>query len=218
MEQRETAQSAPQEGKRAQTRRKRIEALQEAGLSLFLSKGIESVTIDDIVQGAGVAKGSFYRYFRDKGDLVESLFVDLVRQMEAVFDACEAHLEAARSPEALRESYATLAGALGPMLLEQAGRVLLYLQESRAPAVGARESIHRLTALLNERALRLTRAAHAQGLMRPFPHKISAYATLGAIERLLFAFLNGEDLGDLLQLPGELTGLLLDGLRMRSRS
>ncbi len=218
MEQRESSREPALEGKRAQTRRKRIEALQEAGLALFLSKGIESVTIDDIVQGAGVAKGSFYRYFRDKGDLVESLFSDLVREMEAIFDACEASLAAAQSPEALRWSYEVLAGGLGPVLLEHAGRVLLYLQESRAPAVGARESIHRLTALLNERALRLTRAAHTQGLMRPFPHKISAYVVLGAIERLLFAFLSGDDLGDLLELPSALTSLILDGLRVPLRN
>ena len=36
----------------------------------FLERGIESVSIDDITREAGVAKGSFYRYFADKDALV----------------------------------------------------------------------------------------------------------------------------------------------------
>lgn len=40
--------------------------LQRAALALFLQYGIEAVTIDQIVDGARTAKGSFYRYFRDK--------------------------------------------------------------------------------------------------------------------------------------------------------
>ncbi|MCB9637784.1 MAG: TetR/AcrR family transcriptional regulator [Myxococcales bacterium] len=202
----------PEEGKRAQTRRRRIEELKEAGLVLFLEKGIESVTIDEIVQRASVAKGSFYRYFRDKAELVQSLFEELVSSMEVIFDRCETRLEEASSSEALQEAYVALAAELAPLLLERASRVLLYLQENRAPAVGARESIHQLTTLLNQRALRLTRAAHTHGLLRPYPHKLSAYVVLGATERLLFALLSGDDLGDLLSLPDQLTSLILNGL------
>ena len=50
-------------GKRDQNRRARTQGLCDAAEKLFLARGIESVSIDDITKEAGVAKGSFYRYF-----------------------------------------------------------------------------------------------------------------------------------------------------------
>ncbi|MEG2074596.1 MAG: TetR/AcrR family transcriptional regulator, partial [Angelakisella sp.] len=40
------------------------EKLERAGYDLFLSKGIHDTSIDDIVKGASVAKGTFYLYFK----------------------------------------------------------------------------------------------------------------------------------------------------------
>ena len=36
---------------------------------LFTTKGINSTAISDIVEKAGVAKGTFYLYFKDKYDI-----------------------------------------------------------------------------------------------------------------------------------------------------
>jgi AcrR family transcriptional regulator len=201
------------EGKRAQTRRRRSADLRQAGLELFLSKGIEGVTIDDIVQKAGVAKGSFYRYFRDKTELVEALFSEMMTEMGALFQSCAVSLQEATSSEQLQRAYLALAEEMAPLLLREAGCVLLYLQESRAPAIGARVCIGKLSRLIEEHSLRLTEAAHTHGLLRDIPHKLTAYAVIGAIERLAYAFLQGDDLGDLLTLPQMLTSLVLDGLR-----
>lgn len=45
----------------------------DTALELFLSKGTNQTTIDDIVKNAGVAKGTFYLYFSDKHEIVEKL-------------------------------------------------------------------------------------------------------------------------------------------------
>lgn len=45
-------------------------ALFESALALFKEKGYESVTVEDITQRAGTAKGSFYTYFRTKSDIL----------------------------------------------------------------------------------------------------------------------------------------------------
>ncbi|HVV94801.1 MAG TPA: TetR/AcrR family transcriptional regulator [Hyphomicrobiales bacterium] len=44
-----------------------------AATRLFLDKGVDPTTIDDIVAAAGVAKGTFYLYFSSKDDLVAAL-------------------------------------------------------------------------------------------------------------------------------------------------
>lgn len=46
-----------------------------AGYELFIKRGIEKTSIDDIVKKAGVAKGTFYLYFKDKYDLLDQLIL-----------------------------------------------------------------------------------------------------------------------------------------------
>lgn len=46
-----------------------------AAYSLFLEKGFEKTSIDDIAKNAGVAKGTFYLYFNDKHDILNKLIL-----------------------------------------------------------------------------------------------------------------------------------------------
>lgn len=45
------------------------DSLLDSAFTLFTSKGINKTSISDIVQKSGVAKGTFYLYFKDKYDL-----------------------------------------------------------------------------------------------------------------------------------------------------
>jgi TetR/AcrR family transcriptional repressor of mexJK operon len=58
---------------RAQQKRN---ALLESGHTLFISKGYEQTTAKEIAAHAGVATGTFYRYFSDKRQLLMSLLED----------------------------------------------------------------------------------------------------------------------------------------------
>lgn len=52
------------------------EALLKAGLEFFLEHGVEVTSIDDIVKRAGVAKGTFYLYFKNKYELLEQVILE----------------------------------------------------------------------------------------------------------------------------------------------
>lgn len=52
---------------------KKRQKLLETAFELFTSKGINETTIQDIAKEAGVAKGTFYLYFKDKYDLIDKL-------------------------------------------------------------------------------------------------------------------------------------------------
>lgn len=56
-------------------------SLMETAFQLFTSKGIANTTISDIVEMAGVAKGTFYLYFKDKYDLNEKLIIHRSEQL-----------------------------------------------------------------------------------------------------------------------------------------
>ena len=45
----------------------------EAAFSLFKQNSVGSTAIDDVVKATGIARGTFYLYFRDKTDLMEQL-------------------------------------------------------------------------------------------------------------------------------------------------
>jgi TetR/AcrR family transcriptional regulator, transcriptional repressor for nem operon len=47
--------------------------LLDAAQSLVVEKGVAATTLDDVTRRAGVAKGTFYLYFRSKDDLVAAL-------------------------------------------------------------------------------------------------------------------------------------------------
>ncbi len=59
--------------------------LLSAAFSLFVEKGVKNTTIQDIVDRAGVAKGTFYLYFKDKDDLEE--YLTTARSNELICDA-----------------------------------------------------------------------------------------------------------------------------------
>lgn len=64
-----TAPARRPDGRRERTRK----ALIEAGRALFAKRPSDAVSIDEIVDAAGVAKGSFYNHFPDKEALVREI-------------------------------------------------------------------------------------------------------------------------------------------------
>jgi len=61
--------------KREQKKLMKENKLLEAAYNLFIEKGIANTAIDEIVKKAGVAKGTFYLYFKDKEDILEKLIL-----------------------------------------------------------------------------------------------------------------------------------------------
>ncbi|MFT4160784.1 TetR/AcrR family transcriptional regulator [Shinella sp.] len=51
----------------------RVDDLMSAAAGLFIDKGIEATTVNDIVEKAGVGKGTFYHYFAAKEDVILAL-------------------------------------------------------------------------------------------------------------------------------------------------
>lgn len=59
---------------KAQKSQKR-QTIMDAAYRCFLRNGVQKTSIDEIVQEANVAKGTFYLYFKDKADLSQQLFI-----------------------------------------------------------------------------------------------------------------------------------------------
>ena len=58
------------EGRRERKRRQTRERIQQAAMTLFLERGFEETTVEDIAEAADVSKRSFFDYFPSKEDVV----------------------------------------------------------------------------------------------------------------------------------------------------
>lgn len=210
-----TPTETPALGKRAQNRLDKTQQLAEAAIQLFLERGIEATTIDDITQRANTAKGSFYRYFTDKTALVAYLYEPLATHLDTAFIQCAESLSSAHTRLDMIRVYRVLGGEIAKVVLQHGELVLLYLQECRAPSMGARAPVAAIAVNIAKHARLITEIAHTQKLLRDIPPSVSSLTVIGAVERLLFAVLKGEEVGDPLEIPRLLTSLILDGLRVR---
>ena len=60
-------------GKVESNKKQKKDALFNTAFELFTTKGTNKTTISDIADKAGVAKGTFYLYFKDKYDIRNKL-------------------------------------------------------------------------------------------------------------------------------------------------
>ena len=200
-------------GKRDINRRKRVQDLIGAGLLLFLERGIEAVTIDDVAREAGMAKGNFYRYFRDKADLVEAVIEPVAGTTREAVQACDDQLRQADSRDEAVSAYVELGNRLVGALAMHPDAMCLYLQERRAPATTARQAIADLATDLDRRAMTLSQVAVDRQLVAVSDPRVSAVAVLGAVEALALASVRNQIQMDPVKTTKSLISIVLEGLQ-----
>lgn len=89
----------------------RVDALARAAADLFIERGIDATTVDDIVNRAGVAKGTFYHYFATKTEVVLTLrdrfSADYLSRVASAMEACPEGDHTARLRAWIRGAVAT---------------------------------------------------------------------------------------------------------------
>ena len=73
-------------GKLEDNKKIKREAILDAAFLLFTTKGLTKTSVADITAAAGVAKGTFYLYFKDKYDLRDKL---IVHKSNEIFQCAE---------------------------------------------------------------------------------------------------------------------------------
>lgn len=76
------------------------------GKELFTRYGLDKTSIDDLVQGCGIAKGSFYKFFSSKEEL---FFIILQKQEEVTGRLIGGHLQENLPPKELISSFLHMA-------------------------------------------------------------------------------------------------------------
>ena len=64
---------APSVGVRERKRRETLRRITDAGVRLFIEKGFEGATVEEIAAAAGISRRTFFHYFESKDDILLSL-------------------------------------------------------------------------------------------------------------------------------------------------
>ncbi|HEX2285887.1 MAG TPA: TetR family transcriptional regulator [Mycobacterium sp.] len=174
---------------RARKRAATKQAIQEQALRLFVEKGYDATTVDEIAAAAGVSHMTFFRYFPRKEAVVEYDEYDpLLEELVASRPPQEPPLTALHG--AIREGLEKILASDREALLIRTRLVL------RNPVLRSRNVIAQDTTRdLFARAL-----ARRAGLAEPdFAATVQASAALAAIGPAVMAWADGED-GDLIAL------------------
>jgi AcrR family transcriptional regulator len=85
------------EGRRERKRRQTRERIEQAAMTLFLERGFDATTIEDITEAADVSKRSFFDYFPSKEEVVfawQDSFADRLKAAIAARPAEESSVKA----------------------------------------------------------------------------------------------------------------------------
>lgn len=87
-------------GVRERKKRETLRRITDAGICLFIEKGIDATTVDEIAVMAGISRRTFFHYFKSKDDILLSLqsgMGDLIAQRVRQADAESTPLDAIRA-------------------------------------------------------------------------------------------------------------------------
>ncbi|MCD8335611.1 MAG: TetR/AcrR family transcriptional regulator [Clostridiales bacterium] len=81
-------------GKAQENKQNKLERLLDATFVLFSNRGMARTSISDIAAAAGIAKGTFYLYFKDKDDIRDALVARMTQGL--IREAAKGQVESDR--------------------------------------------------------------------------------------------------------------------------
>lgn len=187
--------------RRQEASAQRRQAVIDAGLEVFSTRGFAAARLDDVAERAGVAKGTIYLFFKDKEDLFEQIVLGatapVLARIESVISRADLPLE---------ETLSRLFEVFQSEILATKRKEILRLvitEGARFPKIAEfyyREVIAKGMALIR----RLARNASARGELSSneierFPQLVFAPLLMAVIWEGLFSKVEPLDVGGLLR-------------------
>lgn len=183
----------------------------DAAVSVFAKKGYFTARVSDIAGSAGVADGTIYLYFKNKEDIVVSLFADV---LERHLTRAREEIATARTP---RQKLLAIARHHLAALSERRDVAILFQTELRQSTLLSRISSKELRVyfdLLSEVIEEgQTTGAFRSGISR----SLVVQSFFGALDELVTSWILSPTHYNLVDLAEPVTDLFLGGLDIQSR-
>jgi AcrR family transcriptional regulator len=193
-------------------RESRRTAVMDVARTIFSNQGYHATSIDDIIEGAGIARGTFYLYFESKRAIFDELLDDLFVKLQAVVYRIEVGPGAAPPIDQMRDIVNRVLDTLQQN--RELGRILLR------EAIGIDADFDRKLADFWGRLRGLIESAikngQEMGLVRRCDPEVVAHCILGLVKEVVgWAFIERgktESKVQLQSIAGEMIAFTLTGL------
>ncbi len=197
----------------SQESRERRASLLQAATQVFSQKGYHQASVADIIEYAGVARGTFYLYFQSKRHVFDCILDHLLQQIQGAIRPIRLEPGAPSPLEQLRD---TLRRIISFALREkEQTRILL----DRAIGLD-KESDARLTEFYESLLSSIDSAIRhgiALGFVRPCATHIAARCILGSMKEIVgHVSLSGQAVDELDEILDEILNFGLNGLLVSS--
>jgi AcrR family transcriptional regulator len=196
--------ATPDPGRRARKKAQTRRTIYDAATALFVARGYEAVTVDDVCRAADVAKGTFFLHFPTKDALLAEYGHIATAELQE-------HLAAQRGT-----AVATLRAALR-FLAARAERhpalVRLTVRETMGRPLAMAESSQQVRSL-GEILIGLVRRGQAAGeLRRSVVPEVAGAVLVGSYFAIVNAWAIGAERFDLSEAVDHALNIVLQGLR-----
>lgn len=184
-------------------RLERREAILDACRAVFGRRGVQGATLRDILDEAGISRGTFYAHFPGMqaafDELVERFLVELSARMAPVDVTSEV------------PAFEQLAGSVGQVVelftdQPEMARLLLVHAEGQHPELDAR--VQQFYARVHELLLAALTTGERIGLVRPGDQPVRAWLVLGLVRQALVTYVVSPQGPPMT--PAELAAVLID--------
>ena len=191
-------------------KKNRREEILSAAISAFSNKGYHDTSISDIIEKAGIARGTFYLYFENKRQIFDSVLDNLIVEL----DHCIKKIEVGQGlPNPIDQLKANLIRVL-TLFVENPELTRILLRH----ATGLDSELdQKITEFYNNWAYRIEEAIRLgikMGLVRECNSKLISYCILGIIKEVIeYITLSRNGKHDISTIADELINFGLYGLK-----
>ena len=181
----------------------------DAAVSVFARKGYFTARISDIASSAGVADGTIYLYFKNKEDIIASVFAQVI---EVHMVRAKEEISGVRTP---REKLLAIARHQLAALSERRDVAILFQTELRQATLMSRISAKELRGYFDLLSGVIEEGQRQGVFSREFPRSLVVQSFFGALDELVTAWILSPTHYNLVDLAEPVTELFLGGLSPR---
>ena len=197
---------------RANARREHRRALiLRAAVQTFSVRGYHQTRVADIIKAAGIARGTFYLYFKDKHALFETLVERLYGPLVDILAEHQKALGEARNTSQQQALYMQMAWEMTEQVVKLQPLALLHFRVAWS-AGPAGETVRHWRDRIETLARNILVDANQRGFVRNNDPTIVAMAIVGAAERIAWAWVSGDKELDKARVATELADLFWKGI------
>jgi AcrR family transcriptional regulator len=192
-------------------RDKRRKQLLDAATRVFARKGYWSASISDVIRAAGVARGTFYLYFRGKQDVFVAI-VDNFREEQKRLLQQSGPEEGPPTPENARARVRAIILSWLQFHLGNLDAANIVRDANRIDSTAARKRNEVRQALHSTIAKNIARLQETGVYRRKVPPELAAHFVLGMFDELAVTYLQSAKKSDLPRLADQFVEFELHGL------